>query len=97
MVAIPTKVIALFEMLGLLALFETFDTIEDALKSFTAVEDVTTITFSGSGLVRVLHFSEGKIGIGEKRPTVHNLGKTTTNFQTHGGRRWNLPQRSWNY
>jgi anti-sigma B factor antagonist len=37
MVAIPTKVIALFEMLGLLALFETFDTLEEAISSFTEV------------------------------------------------------------
>ena len=36
MVAIPTKVIALFEMLGLLALFETYDTIEEAVGSFKA-------------------------------------------------------------
>lgn len=38
MVAIPTKVIALFEMLGLLALFETFDTIEEAVGSFAEEE-----------------------------------------------------------
>jgi len=38
MVAIPTKVIALFEMLGLLALFETFDTIEEAIDSFAVKE-----------------------------------------------------------
>ncbi|MFC1581941.1 anti-sigma factor antagonist [Planctomycetota bacterium] len=36
MVGIPTKVIALFEMLGLLALFETFDTIEEAVTSFAS-------------------------------------------------------------
>ncbi|MFW5828695.1 MAG: STAS domain-containing protein [Planctomycetota bacterium] len=34
LVGVPTKVIALFEMLGLLALFETYDTIEDAVGSF---------------------------------------------------------------
>jgi len=38
MVAIPTKVIALFEMLGLLALFETYDTLEEAVNSFAAAE-----------------------------------------------------------
>ncbi|TVR14588.1 MAG: anti-sigma factor antagonist [Planctomycetota bacterium] len=34
LVGVPTKVIALFEMLGLLALFETYDTIDDAIASF---------------------------------------------------------------
>ena len=34
LVGVPTKVIALFEMLGLLALFETYETIEDAVGSF---------------------------------------------------------------
>jgi anti-sigma B factor antagonist len=34
LVGVPTKVIALFEMLGLLALFETHDTIEKAVASF---------------------------------------------------------------
>lgn len=34
LVGVPTKVIALFEMLGLLALFETYDTIDDAVSSF---------------------------------------------------------------
>lgn len=34
LVGVPTKVIALFEMLGLLALFETHDTIEAAVASF---------------------------------------------------------------
>ncbi len=34
LVGVPTKVIALFEMLGLLALFETHDTIEKAVESF---------------------------------------------------------------
>jgi anti-anti-sigma factor len=34
MVGIPTKVIALFEMLGLLALFETFDQLEEAVTSY---------------------------------------------------------------
>ncbi|TVR42502.1 MAG: anti-sigma factor antagonist [Planctomycetota bacterium] len=34
LVGVPTKVIALFEMLGLLALFETYDTIDDAVASF---------------------------------------------------------------
>jgi anti-sigma B factor antagonist len=34
LVGVPTKVIALFEMLGLLALFETHDTIEAAVSSF---------------------------------------------------------------
>ena len=34
LVGVPTKVIALFEMLGLLALFETHDTIESAVASF---------------------------------------------------------------
>ncbi len=34
LVGVPTKVIALFEMLGLLALFETHDTIENAVASF---------------------------------------------------------------
>ena len=38
MVGIPTKVIALFEMLGLLALFETFDTTDDAIQSFASAE-----------------------------------------------------------
>ena len=36
LVGVPTKVIALFEMLGLLALFETHETIEDAVASFGA-------------------------------------------------------------
>jgi anti-sigma B factor antagonist len=36
LVGVPTKVIALFEMLGLLALFETYDTIEEAVGSFAA-------------------------------------------------------------
>jgi anti-sigma B factor antagonist len=35
LVGVPTKVIALFEMLGLLALFETHDTIEAAVASFS--------------------------------------------------------------
>ena len=34
LVGVPTKVIALFEMLGLLALFETYETIEEAVASF---------------------------------------------------------------
>ncbi len=34
LVGVPTKVIALFEMLGLLALFETYDDIEEAVGSF---------------------------------------------------------------
>ncbi len=34
LVGVPTKVIALFEMLGLLALFETYETIEEAVNSF---------------------------------------------------------------
>jgi len=34
LVGVPTKVIALFEMLGLLALFETHDTVEAAVASF---------------------------------------------------------------
>jgi len=34
LVGVPTKVIALFEMLGLLALFETHDTIESAVAGF---------------------------------------------------------------
>ena len=34
LVGVPTKVIALFEMLGLLALFDTHDTIEEAVASF---------------------------------------------------------------
>lgn len=38
MVGIPTKVIALFEMLGLLALFETYDDLEEAISSFTKKE-----------------------------------------------------------
>ncbi|MHC5067291.1 MAG: STAS domain-containing protein [Planctomycetota bacterium] len=36
LVGVPTKVIALFEMLGLLALFETHETIEEAVESFNA-------------------------------------------------------------
>ena len=36
LVGAPTKVIALFEMLGLLALFETHDTIEQAVDSFNS-------------------------------------------------------------
>lgn len=36
LVGVPTKVIALFEMLGLLALFETYETIEEAVASFEA-------------------------------------------------------------
>ena len=36
LVGVPTKVIALFEMLGLLALFETHDNIEDAVGSFSS-------------------------------------------------------------
>jgi anti-sigma B factor antagonist len=44
LVGVPTKVIALFEMLGLLALFETYDTIEDALGSFGQ----TDTTYAGS-------------------------------------------------
>ncbi|MFC1479149.1 STAS domain-containing protein [Planctomycetota bacterium] len=44
MVAIPTKVIALFEMLGLLALFETFDTIEEAVNSFAGEETAEAAT-----------------------------------------------------
>ena len=36
LVGVPTKVIALFEMLGLLALFETHDTIEQAVESFNS-------------------------------------------------------------
>ena len=36
LVGVPTKVIALFEMLGLLALFETHETIEEAVASFGA-------------------------------------------------------------
>jgi anti-sigma B factor antagonist len=40
LVGVPTKVIALFEMLGLLALFETHDTIESAVASFGRKKDV---------------------------------------------------------
>lgn len=40
LVGVPTKVIALFEMLGLLALFETHDTIESAVASFGKKKDV---------------------------------------------------------
>jgi anti-sigma B factor antagonist len=36
LVGVPTKVIALFEMLGLLALFETYETIDEAVASFAA-------------------------------------------------------------
>jgi anti-sigma B factor antagonist len=39
LVGVPTKVIALFEMLGLLALFETHDTIEAAVASFGKKKD----------------------------------------------------------
>ncbi|MFH1708969.1 MAG: STAS domain-containing protein [Planctomycetota bacterium] len=40
MVGIPTKVIALFEMLGLLALFETFDQLDEAVISYaTAAQE----------------------------------------------------------
>ena len=39
LVGVPTKVIALFEMLGLLALFETHDTIESAVVSFGRKKD----------------------------------------------------------
>ena len=39
LVGVPTKVIALFEMLGLLALFETHDTIESAVASFGKKKD----------------------------------------------------------
>ncbi|MCS6970502.1 MAG: STAS domain-containing protein [Planctomycetota bacterium] len=35
LVGVPTKVIALFEMLGLLALFETYETIDAAVASYT--------------------------------------------------------------
>ena len=52
LVGVPTKVIALFEMLGLLALFETHDTIEKAVESFdknsgdkVTVAAVTTTKF----------------------------------------------------
>lgn len=38
LVGVPTKVIALFEMLGLLALFETYDTLEKAVASFAAAK-----------------------------------------------------------
>lgn len=38
LVGTPTKVIALFEMLGLLALFETHDSIESAVSSFSAAK-----------------------------------------------------------
>ena len=38
LVGVPTKVIALFEMLGLLALFETHETIEEAVASFASSE-----------------------------------------------------------
>jgi len=39
LVGVPTKVIALFEMLGLLALFETHDTIDSAVASFGKKKD----------------------------------------------------------
>lgn len=39
LVGVPTKVIALFEMLGLLALFETHDTIEAAIASFAKAKE----------------------------------------------------------
>ncbi len=39
LVGVPTKVIALFEMLGLLALFETHDSIESAVASFGRKKD----------------------------------------------------------
>jgi anti-sigma regulatory factor (Ser/Thr protein kinase) len=39
LVGVPTKVIALFEMLGLLALFETHDTIEAAVASFAKAKE----------------------------------------------------------
>ncbi|MBU0482860.1 MAG: hypothetical protein KKG47_17345, partial [Proteobacteria bacterium] len=35
-----------------------------------------------------------EIGIGKMRPTVHNLVNSITSSQKHGGRKWNLPQRS---
>ena len=38
LVGVPTKVIALFEMLGLLALFETHDTIDQAVDSFNSTQ-----------------------------------------------------------
>ena len=38
LVGVPSKVIALFEMLGLLALFETYETIEEAVASFGSEE-----------------------------------------------------------
>lgn len=42
LVGVPTKVIALFEMLGLLALFETHDTIDSAVASFGRKKDAKT-------------------------------------------------------
>jgi anti-sigma B factor antagonist len=39
LVGVPTKVVALFEMLGLLALFETHDSIESAVASFGRKKD----------------------------------------------------------
>ena len=49
LVGVPTKVIALFEMLGLLALFETHDTIEQAVASFGAESAPSTGGAGDSG------------------------------------------------
>ncbi len=47
------------------------------------------------GLSSSFALFRAKSAIGEKRPTAHNLVNSTTSSQKHGGRKWNLPQRSW--
>ncbi len=71
LVGVPTKVIALFEMLGLLALFETHDTIEEAVASFgaggaadaPAEEEVASVNFP----LQFKHPSTG-MGLNVNRP-----------------------------
>ncbi len=70
LVGVPTKVIALFEMLGLLALFETHETIEQAVASFgssdkpeAAEDDVSKAEFP----LQFKHPSTG-MGLNVNRP-----------------------------
>jgi anti-sigma B factor antagonist len=56
LVGVPTKVIALFEMLGLLALFETYETIEEAVSSFDGAGAAGAGGGSGSAAAQGVQF-----------------------------------------
>lgn len=64
LVGVPTKVIALFEMLGLLALFETHETIEDAVSSFSEAETSTTGPDAAANIQFPIQFKHPISGMG---------------------------------